>query len=187
MSFSETVDLNLGIKDDFTARYLFPEDRLLRLHPNWFIEEFQERENGQFSARLKDYVTDSPFDLKGMVAYHMPGAEGQNALIHISLVQGLEMDILFFINEKSLHVRVDAQKAIEADDPVLLWIRAIREYLRIHLRKTPVTLFWRLVMNKAVLSMNPSQRKICLMMVRLTLVEILVIVLILVGYVIFVL
>ncbi len=42
-------------------------------------------------------------------------------------------------------------------------------------------------MNRIILKMTPSQRKISLMLIRLTVVEIFVILLIVVGYVIFVL
>jgi hypothetical protein len=40
-------------------------------------------------------------------------------------------------------------------------------------------------MNRMVLTMNPSQQKICLMLIRFTFLEILVILLIVVGYFIF--
>ena len=42
-------------------------------------------------------------------------------------------------------------------------------------------------MNKMVLQMNPSQRKISIMITKITIIEVLVIILIVVGYSIFVL
>ena len=56
-----------------------------------------------------------------------------------------------------------------------------------YLKNTLNTVFFRYIMNKIILKMTPSQRKISLMLIRLTVVEIFVILLILVGYVIFVL
>lgn len=75
----------------------------------------------------------------------------------------------------------------DPDDPLLLWIRAIKEYIRIYLKRTPATLFFRLLMNKMILKMDPSQRKICLMMAKITAVELLVILLIVIAYAFFVL
>jgi len=70
---------------------------------------------------------------------------------------------------------------------VVLWIRSIKEYLRMYLKNTLNTIFFRYIMNKIILKMTPSQRKISLMLIRLTVVEIFVILLIVIGYVIFVL
>ncbi len=68
---------------------------------------------------------------------------------------------------------------------MLLWIRSIQEYLRIYATTTPYTVFFRLLMNRMVLQMDPSQRKICLMLTKITVVELVVILVIVIGYVSF--
>ncbi len=188
MSFSEQVDLGVNIPDGFTVASFFPDDRLLRLHPNLFILDFSQ-EGKDFSARIKDYATEEEFTLSG--SFEFDKEEGLRTrrprLVDINLTGGIEISIVFFSENNKLQVRVKSEETIEPDDPNLLWIKAIREYLRINLKRTPITLFWRILMNRVVLTMNPSQRKICLMLARFTLLELLVIVLIVVGYFIFVL
>ncbi|WDP90874.1 MAG: hypothetical protein HUN04_14705 [Desulfobacter sp.] len=180
--FSREVDLGLGVPEGFTAAPLFPGDRILRLHPNWFILDF-EREGDGFTARIKDYATEAESDLSGTMAF--TGRGGQ--LIALTLDGEADTRICFFSKTGRLHVRLEARAEPAPTDPVLLWIKAVREYLRIYLKTTPATLFWRLVMNRIILTMNPSQRKICLMIARFTLLEVLVILLIVIGYCIFVL
>lgn len=57
---------------------------------------------------------------------------------------------------------------------------------RLFLKQTPVTLFFRVLMNRMVLKIDPSQRKISMMITKITAIEVLVIILIVVGYVFFV-
>ncbi len=182
MVVSEQVDLNLEIPDHLDLQSLFPDDRMLRLHPNWFVSEFNDT-GESFTANIKDYVSDKKFELFGKILFH----EDEQSCIKITLSGIVDIEIHFFPLNHTLHVQTRSNDEIEATDPVLLWIRAIKEYIRLYIRKTPVTLFFRLLMNKMVLQMNPSQRKICMMLAKITLVEIIVIIFILIGYVIFVL
>ena len=180
---SGEVDLGLQLSADFDLYPLFFHDRLLRLHPNWFISNFQQ-DGVSFTAAIKDYATEEEFPLSGSFVYN--GKEDE--LLSITLTETIEVSILFLNRKSKLAVQVlSPQGELDASDPLLLWIRAIREYIRIYIKKTPVTLLFRLLMNRIVLQMNPSQRKICLMLARITFVEILVIFFIVVGYVIYVL
>ncbi len=180
---SEEIDLGLHLPADFDLQPLFEDDRILRLHPNWFISDFRQ-EGIFFTATIKDYVTEEDFPLSGSLVFN--GAESK--LLSVNLTETIHLTIRFLSRNNRLYVQVvSVQGEPAADDPILLWIRAIREYIRIYIRNTPVTLFFRLVMNRMVLQMNPSQRKICLMLAKITFVEILVIIFIVVGYVIFVL
>lgn len=182
-SVSEGIDLGLQLPANFDLQSLVPGDRLLRLHPNWFISDFQQ--NGtSFTTTIKDYVTEEEFPLSGSLAYN----KRKDEILRITLTESIEVAILFLNRNNKLKVQVQSpQGELDVGDPLLLWIRAIREYIRIYLKKTPATLFFRLLMNRMVLQMNPSQRKICLMLARITFVEILVILFIVIGYVIFVL
>lgn len=147
-----------------------------------------DRQGDQFTSRVKDYATEEAYSLAGSLTFDGPNSQ----LVQIHMdgeAHGtpIETHILFFVRDGRLYVRLEAPAEPEPTDPVLLWIKAIREYLRIYLKTTPATLFWRLVMNRIILTMNPSQRKICLMIARFTLLEVLVILLIVIGYYIFVL
>jgi hypothetical protein len=75
--------------------------------------------------------------------------------------------------------------ALEETFGLGLWLRGIREYLRLYLSNSPNTLFFRFLMNRVMLRMNPSQRKICIMIYKITVVEIILILVIIIGFVYF--
>jgi hypothetical protein len=181
---AEEVDLGLQeLPPSLDLQALFPGDRLLRFHPNWFISDFQQ--NGtSFTASIKDYVSSEEFPLTGSFLFNKTDGE----LLQIQLTGPIEIGISFLTRERKLKVQFSSEGGkIDPDDPILLWVRAIKEYIRLYLNRTPVTLFFRLLMNKMFLKMDPSQRKICLMMAKITAVELLVILLIVVAYAVFVL
>jgi hypothetical protein len=179
---SEKIDLGLEIPAHFDAGSVLSIDRLLGLHPNWFISNLGLDESS-FTADIKDYATEETSNLSGSVTFNNKGEKR----IGIRLSGTLDICIEFLRLNGSLTVQTRSPKPIDPADPVLLWIRAILQYLRLYVKKTPATLFFRLLMNRMILTMNPSQRKICMMLAKITLVEVFVIILILVGYKIFVL
>ncbi len=176
-------DLGLDIPTDFDLQHLFPHDRLLRLHPHWFISDFKE-EPTSFSATIKDYVTEKQSSLAGALSFH----SAKDELLRITLNGTVDATLTLFDDDGTLKARIIPKDArLQDNDPLLLWLRGIREYIRLYVKHTPVTLFFRLLMNRMILQMNPSQRKISMMITKITAVELLVIVLIVVGYVFFVL
>ncbi len=183
------LDLGLEIPSGFELLPLFPADRLLRLHPYWFIQEYKE-EGADFSAEIQDYLTDAEFSLSGSKS----SPQDDSQLLRIELTgaygtQGEDSVTILFTQQDSILKAQLIQKSgpVEEEDPLLIWVLSIREYIRIYLKKTPVTLFFRVLMNRMILDMNPSQRKISMMIAKITAVELLVIVLIVVGYAFFVL
>jgi len=179
---SQEFDLGLQVPAEFDMQSFFPNDRLLRLHPHWFITDFKQNDSS-FSADIKDYATQEKFSLIGSVVYPDTISE----FMSIKLSGGLEKKIIFLERDGILKVQViSLHDPITDDDHLLLWIRGIREYIRIYLKQTPVTLFFRLLMNRMILKMDPSQRKISMMITKITAVEVLVIILIVIGYVFFV-
>ncbi len=179
---SQEFDLGLQVPADFDLQSLFPNDRLFRLHPHWFITDFKQKDSS-FSVNIKDYATQEKFSLTGSVVY----PDTAHEFMRIKLSGGLEKEIIFLEQDGTLKARiVSSHGTIVDDDPFLLWIRGIREYIRLFLKQTPVTLFFRVLMNRMVLKMDPSQRKISMMITKITAIEVLVIILIVVGYVFFV-
>ncbi|MBW1637254.1 MAG: hypothetical protein JRJ68_13410 [Deltaproteobacteria bacterium] len=163
--------------------------KLLRLHPHWFVEN-EEMRDSVLSATLRDYATDKVFSL-GIKLDTIPVQDDEadvRLILRISLFDYGANELLFFVqdNQTKVRVRYDEGQADEAlEQDMLLWVRAIQEYLRLYTAATPYTLFFRLLMNRMILQMNPSQRKICLMLTKITVVELLVIVAIIIGYVSF--
>ncbi len=182
-SAHQEFDLGLQVPAGLNLQQLFPHDRLLRLHPHWFISDFKE-EGTSFSAAITDYVTENQSSLAGSLSFH----SSKDELLRISMSGTVDATLIFLKEEDTLKARIIPKDGlIEDNDPILLWLRGVREYIRLYLKRTPVTLFFRLIMNRMILQMNPSQRKICMMITKITAVELLVIVLIVVGYVFFVL
>jgi len=166
-----------GKKPFVPARHL-DLDKLLRLHPNWFIETL-ETSGDTFTASLKDYVTDKTFSLAGRLETSSPDT------VILEMTSGVVRRLHIRIGPKGLQALViyqSTEPSKEEEETVLLWIRSIGQYLRLYISTTPNTLFFRLVMNRMLLKMNPSQRKISIMLIRITIVEMAVIVIILLGY-----
>lgn len=183
MTANEDFDLGLEVPSGLDLHRLFPRDRLLRLHPHWFVNDFK-REGNSFSAMITDYVTEKTSPLSGTLVFHSSDKE----LMRITLSEPDPLTIAFINPGNRLSARISSEKdKIEESDPILLWVRGIREYIRLYLKTSPVTLFFRFLMERMILQMNPSQRKISMMIMKITAVEVLVIVLIVVSYVFFVL
>ncbi|MFW2368773.1 MAG: hypothetical protein ACN4GW_20335 [Desulforhopalus sp.] len=181
-------DLSLsarGRKQPLSPGKLLSTETFLRLNPHWIVEELTEG-TPSFSAQLKDHESGKLFSLSGTLV----NRGGQ--IFEVDFESGDYRRITLFPQQDNLWARVEYSNP-EAETPedverhVVLWLRSIKEYLRMYLTNSWNAIFFRYIMNKIILKMSPSQRKISLMLIRITIVEIFVILLIVVGYVIFVL
>ena len=174
---------------DLDIPRLLDENKLLRLHPHWFIEEAERKDSALF-VTLRDYDSEQIFSL-GLKLDLTPGPDDpveSKVIMRITLFDYGVKELLFFVcrGKTQVLVRYDGEQTDdELEQNMLLWIRAIQEYLRLYTATTPYTVFFRLLMNRMVLQMNPSQRKICLMITKITVVELVVIIVIVIGYVSF--
>ena len=186
----QVLDLKLApiaaVRLDISA--IITEHKLVHLHPHWFVDE-EERRGDMLFVQLRDYETDRKFSL-GLRLHVFPEQEqeGQKKIMQIQLVDYGVTELLFFTDQNKTRVRVrysSQQDRQEVEQEVLLWIRALQEYLRLYTTRNPHTFFFRILMNKMMLQMNPSQRNICIMITKITIIEILVILILVVGYVYF--
>ncbi len=186
----QILDLKLApiaaVQLDISA--IITEHKLVHLHPHWFVDE-EERRGDMLFVQLRDYETDRKFSL-GLRLHVFPEQEqeGQKKIMQIQLVDYGVTELLFFTDQNKTRVRVrysSQQDRQEVEQEVLLWIRALQEYLRLYTTRNPHTFFFRILMNKMMLQMNPSQRNICIMITKITIIEILVILILVVGYVYF--
>ena len=173
---------------DLAIEKLLDEEKLIRLHPHWFVESRQDT-NGWCQFRLRDYATGREFEL-GLVMSSDPAGKappGSAPVLRMTLHKIPVEEILFHVQENKVRVRLRSQEALppELEQDMLLWIRAIQEYLRLYAATTPQTLVFRGIMNGMMLKMNPSQRKITIMLTKITVIELLVTIIIVVGYVYF--
>ena len=186
----QILDLKLApiaaVQLDISA--IITEHKLVHLHPHWFVDE-EELRGDMLFVQLRDYETDRKFSL-GLRLHVFPEheQEGQKKIMQIQLVDYGVTELLFFTDQNKTRVRVrynSKQDRQEVEQEVLLWIRALQEYLRLYTTRNPHTFFFRILMNKMMLQMNPSQRNICIMITKITIIEILVILILVVGYVYF--
>lgn len=176
-------DLDLKRKPNASGpnlKAIFDLDKLHRLHPHWVIEGQSEADEGT-RFEIRDHATDERFSHTAVLIFD--DSEDMPAL-RLDLDGGPFSSLRLHIKEGRFTVTT-RQPASEMEENLLLWLRGIREYLRLYLTTTPNTLLFRLLMNRVILTMTPSQRKICLMLFRFTLLEILVIVMIGVGWMLF--
>ncbi len=170
---------------------ILDEEKILHLHPHWTVEEWNKLDH-TVSALLQDYETDDEFRLGLRLDFNtstVQDTDGGQAVLRITLFDFAVNEILFFTGKDRMRVRIRADGNAIAEDmekSIFLWIRSIQEYIRLYTSSRPTVLFFRLIMNRMILRMNPSQRKICVMITKITLVEVLVIVIIVVGYFFFV-
>ena len=181
------LDLSLKIGTfeslpDFST--IIDPDKLCRLHPHWFVEN-PVGDTDRFTASIRDHATDETFALSFAISFKDPS---KAEIIKVTMLDGPLRSLRFFVKDGGLFAEATypaggLNDKTEAD--IFLWVKSIREYLRIYITRNPMTLFFRVLMNRVILTMNPSQRKICLMLYRFTLLELLVIFLVVIGYVMF--
>lgn len=70
----------------------------------------------------------------------------------------------------------------QAQRTVQYWLPSLREYYRLFESDGLKHRFWRLFMDKVMLTMNPTQRRICSFIFKFTLLELLLIVVVLTAY-----
>jgi len=167
---------------------LLDAEKLVRLHPHWFVESSQDQ-GERVLFHLRDYASDGKFEL-GLRLHAAPAQEdepGIRPLLRITLRDHPVQEIFLYVQDGVVRVRVRSRDELtpEQEQDVLLWIRAIQEYLRLYAVTTPQTLLFRGIMNHMMLKMNPSQRNITIMLTKITVVELLVTVIIVAGYVYF--
>ena len=153
------------------------DEFLFRLNPHWIITGFTSS-SPAYDAEIVDHETSTPAALRGEIV------RGSGALLAITSDSGEWEKITFFIKNNTLHaeVRYCEGPPEDLERKMVLWLRSIQQYLRLYRTDSLNTRFFRLLMNRVILPMTPSQRKISLMLVRLTVLELLVIVLIVVGW-----
>jgi hypothetical protein len=164
---------------------LLDAETFVRLNPLWIVKAFKQ-EGDTFQAELKDYSTDKEFTLSGSIDNEMTSSfqatlsGGDYELVSIEQSNNNFQATVIYGDP-------EFEEESEQERHTVMWLRGIQEYLRLYQKKTINTVIFRYIMNRIVLTMSPSQRKICLMLLRITAVELLVILIIVIGYVFFVL
>ncbi len=178
----ETLDTGLAL--DWTARDFrthFTPEKLLRLHPHWHVNDLAA-EGTTWRAALKNHETERDFELVFRLGFSK-GADDDQCM-RIEFVDAPLEALIFERTRGRVVVRLEGQRPTADPDNFQfeLWLRGILGYLGMYTRNTPGRLINRVVMNRFLIPMNPSQRKICIMIYRFTVLEVVVILLIVAGY-----
>lgn len=153
------------------------EEFLFRLNPHWRINTISVSTES-FNAEIEDHETGTKTVLQGRIS------RDQNGFPLLSADSTTWQSVGFFVKNGSLHGEIVYEEAPseELERQMVLWLRSIKEYLRLYATNSINTRLFRFLMNRVILQMNPSQRKISLMLIRLTILEVLLILSILVGW-----
>ncbi|KAB1443054.1 hypothetical protein [Pseudodesulfovibrio senegalensis] len=171
---SDWMPTNLPWKDDFWSR--LDAMTVMRLNPHWHIDAEGE------AYEVEDILSQTKFKTR-------PGIAVQGGLYTIEFA-GTGMRIAARKNDKGntdLSYRYEHGVAAgldpeKAESAMRFWLPSLREYYRLFTSDSTRNRFWRLFMNKVMLKMNPTQRRICSFMFKLTLLEMLLIVILGVGF-----
>jgi hypothetical protein len=182
MTLPERIDPGLALDwgaAEFKAH--FSAEKLLRLHPHWHLGELASA-GGTWHATLKNHATESDFQL--VFRLDFPAGTGTDACMRIEF-EGAHLDAMVFERSRG-RIVVRLVNPYPPARPDLfqldLWLRGIYGYLGLYVRNTPWRQINRVIMNRVLIPMNPSQRKISIMIYRFTVLEVVVILLIVVGY-----
>jgi len=151
---------------------------LMRLNPHWHLDKIA---NGSYP--VEDVLVESEF--KTAPDLHF---DGENFTAHFPEI-GLTLSARSCENGKNtaLSFDIEAEKgaaftAEDAQRTMQYWLPSIREYYRLYESGSFKHRMWRFFMNKVILTMNPTQRRICGFMFKLTILECLLIVILGVGW-----
>ena len=122
---------------DLRVDALLAGETLLRLHPHWFVETFSQIED-EITADLRDYASNESFRLRYRVDADAAG------LPLLVFHEGPLQEICFNLQAGVLHARVVSDQnlaLLEETFGLGIWLRGIREYIRLYLSNTLNTLF----------------------------------------------
>lgn len=178
------MPLNLPWKQDFWEE--LNSMKTMRLNPHWHITESETvRGTGDGAAYdIDDILSDRQYTIHVMTASgpdHWEARFGETGLVirARSEENGENTALSFEIDQR------DEEPVISREQVANLiehWLPSIREYYRLFTADTWRNRFFRFLMNKVMLSMNPTQRRICAFMFKLTVLEALLIIVLGVGF-----
>ena len=151
---------------------------LMRLNPHWHIEKFKNDAYPVEDVLVEsEFLTDpqlstdgatfkADFPEIGLTISARATEDGKNTALSFDIAAG----------------KGAAFTAEDAGRTMQYWLPSIREYYRLHESNSIKHRCWRFFMDKIMLTMNPTQRRICAFMFKLTILECLLIVILGVGW-----
>ncbi len=171
-------------------------ERVFRLNPHWTVQRFvvspgpRLQSGSRIDAEIEDYATGEVYRLDG----ECTGFEPPKTLI-LEYGDSPKRRTKFFIGEVDGGSRITVEETYgdEEDEDRLqwhrqqleFWVRSIIAYLRLLVRPGVKAGITRWFMNRFWIPATPSGRRISIFVLKLSLVELVLIVAILVGWALF--
>ncbi|MBL0715111.1 MAG: hypothetical protein JJV98_15595 [Desulfosarcina sp.] len=161
-------------------KHLAPE-KLLRLHPHWHVGALTPV-GDTWTVDLKNHETEVEFRLTFRLCF--PEDDGTDERMRIEFETAPLDAMVFEVSRGNLVVRMENHRPPADPDhfQLELWLRGIFGYLGLYQKSTLWRRINRVIMNRFMIPMDPSQRKISIMIYRFTVLEVVVILLIVIGY-----
>lgn len=148
--------------------------KTMRLNPHWHIEE------GETSYEVEDLIAEAEFNTSVSVHADVDSWHAEFPGLGLTLHARPDSNNNLEFSFTQTGEEVIDQEKLELS--LRYWLPSMREYARLYAEDTIKTRCWRWFMNKVMLKMNPTQRRICMFMFKLTLLEMLLIVILGVGF-----
>ena len=150
---------------------------LMRLNPHWHIEKPKDGAYPVEDVLVESEFSATPaFDFDGST-FTARFPEVGLSLSARSCQDGKNTALSFSVDgEKGALTSEDAARTMQ------YWLPSVREYYRLHESNSFKHRAWRFFMNKIMLTMNPTQRRICGFMFKLTVLECLLILILGIGW-----
>ena len=151
---------------------------LMRLNPHWHIEKDKGAGHPVEDVLVESHFTASPeMDFDGST-FTARFADIGLTLSARSCQDGANTALSFSLDGE----RASALTGEDAARTMQYWLPSIREYYRLHESSSFKHRAWRFFMDKIMLTMNPTQRRICGFMFKLTVLECLLILILGIGW-----
>ena len=150
---------------------------LMRLNPHWHIEK-----NKGTGFPVEDVLVEADF----RTTPHCMSSEGMFRAVFPEIGLTLSARSCDKGRNTCLSFSMDKKNGPLSEEDVArtmqYWLPSLREYYRLYESNGLKHRVWRFFMNKVMLTMNPTQRRICGFMFKLTVLECLLIVILGVGW-----
>lgn len=170
------MEINLSWNPSFWEK--LTAKTLMRLNPHWHLSKPKGATFPVEDVLVEAECQATPELFAGADTFTARFPELGLTLSARSCDRGANTGLRFDVEE----VEHGCMDTVDIRRTMQYWLPSIREYYRLHEANSMKHRFWRVLMDKVILTMNPTQRRICGFMFKLTVLECLLIVILGVGW-----
>jgi hypothetical protein len=176
--------ISLPVSDKLAFQVLSDVNLILRLSPYWSLKKFKPffegivRTGSRFEATIEHYGKEltETLTLEVIEFYN-------NEKISLKVEEGILKQIIFSIDNYSEGIKLTHQFFLESEDDLVIkgfeaelhyWLRSIGEYLKLAGGRNLHKKLFKWFMDKVWLRMTLSERKIALIMITISVIEIII-------------